>query len=323
MQPTLGEKQTPFFFTLAFFATNDVRDHMLSFLPLVALMTYRQVNSMALYHVMEITRRRVMRYTAPFFCTTGERDVFFHVLDDLHSWIIGPVALAVLSFGFDPAAPSHLTVISSRHSERAWIDFMCKVLHFKCKSYIGGRGVHPLAHQLMVFNHPKVPGRFVTVTTPRESSFHELFLNGSSTLMTNAVSAQEIICTYVDLTSNFEGVYGFAHANTMDIMPIGPVSAIPVPASDRPCRLKPRTPFEKGVKLHVSTRVLGRPCGLACPALRRISTDLEGIGHWRWGGLDRLYWEEDENLNKMASSDIQYCTGVVCRNTLCENFSPY
>jgi hypothetical protein len=120
--------------------------------------------------------------------------------------------------------------------------------------------------------------------------------------MANAISAQELISTYVDLTSNLQGVSGY-------------IPAFPQPLD---VSFSARTsPFPNEIELLESTELLGRPCGLACPGKTRISTNMAGIGHWAWGGVDNFVEEVDANLIAMKNSDIAYKLGDFCRNPQC------
>jgi hypothetical protein len=120
--------------------------------------------------------------------------------------------------------------------------------------------------------------------------------------MANAISAQELISTYVDLTSNLQGVCGYTPAFTrpLDVSFEGRTS-----------------PFPNEIALLDSTQAPDRPCGLACPGRTRLSTDIAGIGHWIWGGVSNFECEEDSNLIAMRNSDITYKSGDYCRNPRC------
>jgi hypothetical protein len=120
--------------------------------------------------------------------------------------------------------------------------------------------------------------------------------------MANAISAQELISTYVELTSNCQGVSGYTPAFTRPL---------DVSFQER------TSPFPDIIELLESTQALGRPCGLACPGITRISTNIAGISHWVWGGVSNFDWEEDANLLAMRNSDITYKSGDFCRNPHC------
>jgi hypothetical protein len=140
----------------------------------------------------------------------------------------------------------------------------------------------------------------------------ELFLRTPTTLDCNAISARSIISAYVDLTSELRGTHGFVHASAK------PSSVIGTPAYHS--LSAPLSPFPGLVALHPDTRSLGRPCGLACPALPRYSEGMAGIGQWRWGGLVTNMGMVDETLNVMSRTDIRYSTGVSCANQYCSVF---
>jgi hypothetical protein len=130
--------------------------------------------------------------------------------------------------------------------------------------------------------------------------FFEPFLRTRTTLQSNAISAQEIISPFVDLTSNLEDTHGFTHTNSRPVMPIGPV--VVQGALESETRRKLISPFPKFINLLPTTKTLGRPCGHACPAIPRLSTKISGIGHWKWGEIDHFEWEEDLNLIAMRDT---------------------
>ncbi|KAK7001759.1 hypothetical protein R3P38DRAFT_3216046 [Favolaschia claudopus] len=305
----------------AFMAVDDVRHHMLSYVDLVSLTTYASCSQLARTDLTVLARQRVLRYTRPFFDGETALRCFFHSLEDQKAWIVGSVALAALSFTCDFAIPKNLNIIGPYKDEETWPAVMCGALGFSLVSSELCSGQYAmLGKRFLVFVHPKLPGRRVTVTTSADVDFYELFLRATSTLRMNAISAQEIICTYVELTSEFKGVQSFETAFTEPIMPLGPFNdngqTLP-----RFNATFPYSPFPHHVMLYGTTYSLGRPCGNACPARRRWSTNIRGIGHWRWGGYDELFCDADEILAAMGDSDITYGTGVLCRNPLCENVS--
>ncbi|KAJ7300445.1 hypothetical protein DFH08DRAFT_973866 [Mycena albidolilacea] len=260
-----------------FFATADLRRRTL------------------LGEVMSLARARIEFYTTPFFPTSKLVTMFFHELEDRRAWIVGSVALAALSFSCDLVVPNNLNVITSALTEDAWITFFRDLLGYKLRSVPCGSFYVKLARSRLIFTHDDIEHKTITITVSREVEIFELFLRARSTLMANAISAQELICTYVDLTSNLQGLSGYTPAFTRPL---------DVSFSER------TSPFPHEIVLLDSTESLGRPCGLACPARTRISTDIAGIGHWAWGGVDNIEWEEDANLIAMNKSDITYKSGA-------------
>jgi hypothetical protein len=131
----------------------------------------------------------------------------------------------------------------------------------------------------------------------------------TTTLDCNTISARSIISAYVDLTSELRGTYGFVHASHQ-------LPSVIVPPVYHSLG-EPLSPFPGLVDLHPDTSSLGRPCGLACPALPRYSEGMAGIGQWRWGGLGTNMGLVDETLGVMSRTDIRYSTGVYCVNKYC------
>ncbi|KAJ7323242.1 hypothetical protein DFH08DRAFT_817815 [Mycena albidolilacea] len=228
---------------------------------------------------MSLARERVEHYTSPFFPSELLATLFFYQLEDRRAWIIGSVVLAALSFSCDLPAPSNLNVITSGLTEDAWISCMCDHMGYTLRSVPCGGFYAKLAQSRLIFTHGDVQDKSITITVSRSVVIFELFLCARSTLMANAISAQELISTYVELTSNCQGVSGYT------------------PAFTRPLDMsfQERTsPFHDTIELLDSTQALGRPCGLACPGITRISTNIAGIGHWVWGGVSNFDWEEDK-----------------------------
>ncbi|KAJ7715697.1 hypothetical protein B0H14DRAFT_3522547 [Mycena olivaceomarginata] len=245
-----------------FFATADLRRRTLLYLPLIPLLKYAQASRFTRGEVMSLARARIEFYTTPFFPTSKLVTMFFHELEDRRAWIVGSVALAALSFSCDLVVPNNLNVITSALTEDAWITFFRDHLGYKLRSVPCGSFYVKLARSRLIFTHDDI---------------------------------EELICTYVDLTSNLQGLSGYTPAFTRPL---------DVSFSER------TSPFPHEIMLLDSTESLGRPCGLACPARTRISTDIAGIGHWAWGGVDNFKWEEDANLIAMNKSDITYKSGA-------------
>ncbi|KAF8215300.1 hypothetical protein K438DRAFT_1955278 [Mycena galopus ATCC 62051] len=270
-----------------FFRTDELRRLALSYLPLLALFTYAHASRFTRGDVMSIARERIMRYVKPFFAPANHIPSLFYAMENNRAWIVGSVALAVLSFGADVGVPCNLNLISSSATEESWISVMCDVLGFSlrssspCKGYYASLGKH-----FLVFKHADVPEKSVTITIARAESIVELFLQSRTTLKANAVTAHELVAVYPDLTSNFEGLVGMTHR--LD------------------SRLYPRSPFPRYITLYDYSECMGRPCGSACPAVPRRSTNTAGIGHWAWAGIGNLEWEEDPVLRDMATSDVKY-----------------
>jgi hypothetical protein len=152
-------------------------------------------------------------------------------------------------------------------------------------------------------------GRRVRIMVSCVGNMAELFLHTPTTLDCNAISARSIISAYVDLTSELRGTYGFVHASNQ-------LPSVIIPPAYHSLG-EPLSPFPGLVDLHPDTSSLGRPCGLACPALPRYSEGMAGIGQWRWGGLGTNMGLVDETLGVMSRTDIRYSTGVYCANKYC------
>ncbi|KAF8147152.1 hypothetical protein K438DRAFT_1780240 [Mycena galopus ATCC 62051] len=218
------------------------------------------------------------------------------------SRIVGSVALATLSFRQDFASPDNMNVITSPLTESIWIQFMCGTLGFYLQSDCPCDGFYSLtAKRFMTFAHPQLPNKIITVTTSRSRDIFELFLGAQTTLMCNAVTAYELVSVYEDLTTRWEGVRGYQAQF----------------ANQRHSEVSPASVFPSKISLHCNTRAFRRPCGSACPGIVRWTADLKGISHWKWGGVDGMEWDEDQDVKAMGRAHIRFRLGDICRNTHC------
>ncbi|KAF8177136.1 hypothetical protein K438DRAFT_1978783 [Mycena galopus ATCC 62051] len=261
-----------------FFRINELRRLALSHLSLLPLHNYGQASQFTRSDVMSMSREWIMRYVAPFFSPAHHIPSLFYTMENTGSWIVGSVALAVLSFGADMAAPANLNLIASANRAEAWTELFCDVMGFTLRWSHPCTGYYAtLGKRYLVFRHVDVPGKSITITTARANDISELFLHSRTTLMANAVTPQELVAVYPDLTSNFEGTWGLPYR--LDTSPY------------------PRSPFPLHIRLHETSDTLGHPCGSACPGKPRWSTDTAGIGHWRWAGVGNLEWDEDPPMS--------------------------
>ncbi|KAF8217215.1 hypothetical protein K438DRAFT_1748311 [Mycena galopus ATCC 62051] len=285
-----------------FFRTKDVHLHMIACLPLADLFDYGRVCVASRKDVMKLASSRVRRYTSPFFPVHRDLDTFFHHLEQRHSWIVSSVALATLSFGQDFDSPDNMNVVTSLLTESIWIQFMCGTLGFTLTSDMDCVGSYAYAgKRFMTFVHPGVSNKIITVTSSRSREVFELFIGAQSTLRCNAITAFELVSVYPDLTTRSQGVVGYWSQFTRGSHPKpSPVSAFPAQ-----------------ITLYDNTNDLHRPCGSACRGTVRWTNGLKGIGHWKWGGVDGMEWDEDQDVKTMGQADIRFRLGDLCRDVHC------
>ncbi|KAJ6560614.1 hypothetical protein DFH09DRAFT_1364769 [Mycena vulgaris] len=85
------------------------------------------------------------------------------------------------------------------------------------------------------------------------------------------------------------------------------------------------TPVKKAVALNrrkirnsFSTTSWSKPCGLACPVLKRQVRGLDGVGAFRWGGASNQHADGDANVRvPNDNTDIQWQLGDRCTNRKC------
>ncbi|KAK7030812.1 hypothetical protein R3P38DRAFT_2775085 [Favolaschia claudopus] len=172
-----------------FFTTVDVLHCVLAYLPLISIMSFGQVCRQFRADVLGVTRGRILRYTKAFFKAPSHRQSFFYVLEGQRAWIVGAIPLAVLSFGLEPPVPSCLNVISPYGTGAEWVTLMTKALGFTVTTYSRITGEFTtLGEKYFIFKHQDIP---------------------------------KVVSTYVELTSTYTGVYGYAYAFTQPVMPIG------------------------------------------------------------------------------------------------------
>ncbi|KAF8209811.1 hypothetical protein K438DRAFT_2058800 [Mycena galopus ATCC 62051] len=242
-----------------FFRTSELRCGVLDYLSLVPLLTYDQASQFTRLEVMDI-------------------------LNACHTWIVGSVALAALLFSCHMPVPENMNIISTRATHDSWVasSVASYVSRFCPRSVVRASTLRRRAWADPSSDQDKT----LTLTTSRGLEITELFLRARTTLMTNAISAQEIVSTYPELTSNLEGTVGYMTRSSVRL----------------------RSPFLNHITLHRTTKFLGCPCGLACPAKPRWSTEAIGCG----GGMDSFVGDVDDNILAMADSDVKYRTGGLC-----------
>ncbi|KAJ7331463.1 hypothetical protein DFH08DRAFT_814770 [Mycena albidolilacea] len=161
---------------------------------------------------MAMARERIECYTSLFFCQMEHATLFFYQLEDRRAWIVGSIALAVLSFSCDFGVPYNLNVISSALMVDTWIACMRDQLGYTLRRCPSGPFYAKLALGQLVFTHSKIENRTITIMISQSVEIFELFLRVRMRLMSNAITAQELVSTYVDLTSNFQGVCAYTPA---------------------------------------------------------------------------------------------------------------
>lgn len=141
-----------------FLSNWDVLHATMDLLPLVALMKFGQIARWARTEVVYMIRKRIMRYTLPFFVGVDEYHSFFQNLEESRSWIVGSVALATLSFSCDPVEPHLMTVLSPSFACSTWRDFMVTEMGFTIQRVHIPTGYYSgLARCIMDFSHDNNP----------------------------------------------------------------------------------------------------------------------------------------------------------------------
>ncbi|KAJ7500709.1 hypothetical protein B0H11DRAFT_2225108 [Mycena galericulata] len=283
----------------------EIYDQILSYLTLIDLCRYRGVSKTCASDFSGLLAKRVRRYTRPFFPTTLELEHYFEELEIRRTWIVGSVPLAVLSTTITPPCPSNLNAMAPFSHYEHWLHVMCDGMGFEAVSNDDCEAPFELvAEKFVRFAHPAIPDKTITFTFSRQPNFFELFFSGN-TNQHNAISAREVLCTTVNLTSNLEAVRGWwcqpqALADERDII----------------SNLQLTSPFEDLITLHPNTSTFQENCGWACSGVWRYANGLEGIGHWSWGGIDGC-GGTDPLIPKLARSRIKWRTGDFCSNPHC------
>ncbi|KAJ7112793.1 hypothetical protein C8R43DRAFT_961790 [Mycena crocata] len=157
-----------------------------------------------------ILASRVRIYTRPFFHTKEDWQVFFRQMRNRKSWIVGSVALAVLCMPSRPATPDNLNAIAPRVWYTYWLRLMTGSLGFQVDSDTLCEGEYSgVAWRLVVFTHPTVDNKKITITFARGRGIYELFVNGGNSNQVHAITAREVVCTNVRLTAAGKAVKGW------------------------------------------------------------------------------------------------------------------
>jgi hypothetical protein len=141
-----------------FISNWDLLHATLNLLPLVPLMKFGQTMQWARKEVVYMIRQRIIRYTLPFFAGADEHHRFFQNLEESRSWVVGPVALAALSFSCDPDGPHIMTVLSPSFALSTWRDFMTTELGFNTEHVRVPTGYYRgIARCIIDFSHSNNP----------------------------------------------------------------------------------------------------------------------------------------------------------------------
>ncbi|KAJ7079400.1 hypothetical protein B0H15DRAFT_954036 [Mycena belliarum] len=264
----------------------------------------------------DILKGRVTRYSIPFFDrgphlrydTQDDLDRFFSTLRTTRSWIVGSVALSVVSVLSEPPARSNLNVLSPYGQLHEWQDFLVGMCGFvvvseaKCAgAYLNEGG------KFITFQHEDRKSLRVTITTSARPQILQLFFAAPNTVQQVAIGSHHIVMPYPTMTSNQEGVCGW---RPMD----GAHPAVVVEGHDS---YQTASPLPGAVVLHASTANWTRACGEACPAVERSARGLKGIGSCNWGGMDGVDAHRDANLLSLGRSRLYFRTGAFCLNEHC------
>ncbi|KAJ7494789.1 hypothetical protein B0H11DRAFT_1910734 [Mycena galericulata] len=302
----------------AFWNLDDIVLYTLRFLGLIHLLKFAHINRRTASLAKNSLRRRVIRYTSPFFRTPrptlvarSDTDLrrFFQTLETTNSWIVGSVPLAAACLLSDVGPPNNLNVITKSTRLSAWFTFLVHETGFRVISHGPASGAYQRAGHIFVrFVHDNIPGMSVSVTTTRCAHLGFLFFASPNTDQHIAIAAYELITPFLGAVSLQEHVQGFWRHERRH-------HSIAPPARDETYHKISR--FPDAVRLHVSTDKWTHPCGNICPGLQRSAAGLHGFAHIKWGGMDDLDDYTDPALEEIGCSEMQFRTGTRCQNTNC------
>ncbi|KAJ6490173.1 hypothetical protein DFH09DRAFT_1105255 [Mycena vulgaris] len=197
-----------------FWAFPDVFLYTLRYLTLteIGLLCYvdQETSSLAKRYL----KGRITRYTSPFFIATGYRFAepskrFFQVLDGTRSWVVGSIPLAVGSTLSDVMQPNNMNIITLHRHCRTWIIFLESECGYKTVIDVAATGAYAAAgRRYLTFEHPKIKGFKVTVTTVYGPHVGTLFFASPNTDQHIAISAYHIITPHLEAVSRQEHVAG-------------------------------------------------------------------------------------------------------------------
>ncbi|KAJ7152250.1 hypothetical protein C8R43DRAFT_1127327 [Mycena crocata] len=278
-------------------AIPELYDEILCQLTLSELAHYRSVSKLAAMGMERVLAHRVRRYTRPFFPSTTNWDVFFTQLRLRETWIVGSVALAVVSMPVNPATPSNLNAIAPYMWYGYWLNLMQSSFGFSVDVDIDCVGIYSgVGYRYVKFSHSGCPTKVVTITFARASTVYELFIGGGNTNQVHAITAREVVCTDVKGASVGDAVKGWwQQLKEQDALWSPPETG-----------LQHKSPFLAEVTLHSNTATWSKDCGWACPGRPRFTTGLQGVGHWQWGGYDRAggVCSSGETVNSLTHADF-------------------
>ncbi|KAJ7233421.1 hypothetical protein C8J57DRAFT_1249900 [Mycena rebaudengoi] len=267
----------------AFFSTAELHLELMQYFDVIGLSRYGLLCKDHTEKAVQVLRRRVRRYTCPFFPDDFGWQRFFDTLETMLSWIVGSCPTAVLSLTCDPDVPDNLNVLTTGGVEEVWGCLMLLELGYALEfSVRASWRWETTGERYMAFTHPSIPNKHITFTTSRGPHFFEVFLSAPHTGHLNAITAYEVFTFNVGLTTDQRAI---------GIMPIN--------------RLPPSNPFPGSVRMSRSTENWCIECGIDCPARWRTTRGLYGVGRWSWNGIDDLGREHmDMALQKMGEANI-------------------
>ncbi|KAJ7276038.1 hypothetical protein C8J57DRAFT_1505341 [Mycena rebaudengoi] len=247
-------------------------------------------------NAVELLRRRIRRYTPPFFPDELSWMRFFHTLESTLSWIDGSVPTAALSLACNPDVPDNMNVLTTSKMEEIWGRLMLLGLGFQLEFSVRVSSLWELVgERYMSFTHPAIPNKSITFTTSSGPDICLLFLAGRHTAQLNAITPYEVVTFYVHMT---------AEQRAMSMLPT--------------TRILTPNPFPEDLRLSRTTEDWKAACGTAYPALWHSTKGLRGVGCWSWNGVDN--WGSahmDPVLQEMGDANIIWHTGWLCKNRYC------
>ncbi|KAJ7155916.1 hypothetical protein C8R43DRAFT_949470 [Mycena crocata] len=260
----------------------ELYGEILGQLTISDLAKYRVVAKQATIDFQHVLAHRVRHYTRPFFPKVANWDVFFIQLRIRETWIVGSAALAVVSMPSKPLPPANLNAIAPYFWYGYWLKLMTDSFGFQVDADTG---------------------KVVTITFARESNVYDLFVCGGNTNQIHAITAKEVVCTDIKGASQGEAVRGWWHQlKEQDALWSPPAAGMQF-----------KSPFPNDVTLFATTEGMDRDCGWACPGRPRVTSGLQGIGHWPWGRHDGS-GGLCSSVRDFGRSRLKWKTGDHCKN---------
>ncbi|KDR68038.1 hypothetical protein GALMADRAFT_146771 [Galerina marginata CBS 339.88] len=268
----------------AVYGAAELLDMILELSCWTALMNMAQANRDLRFLVLDTFRKRVRR-VLEHYIPSHEVEGFFELLHSTQSGIVGGVVRTMMVChlpAYVGIFPTHLDIVvphghlvSAFSRWRRYLGALGYTASNVTLRVGGTKDFHSRTIELSARNDRQVS---VRLTESRSTKLLPVVLGGPNTSNFFVLTSDRLYCLYPELFRRNINI------------------------ASRPRRRNECfTSFNYGLRVLHSTRDLGLPCGLSCPAVWRSTLSLPGVGIWHWRMLDA-----DAKAANVVIDDVDY-----------------